>query len=94
MRHNPPSISGFALGAAPMSDFLGELLGAICGEAFGNAVERLVDHAPAWVLGLAFFAVVGLTVFLFVAVHWSLGLLGAAASVFLGFFWIIKLCFS
>jgi hypothetical protein len=71
----------------PMSDLLDEILEAIFGEATGD----LVDNAPTWVLCVAFLAAVGLTVFFFAAVHWSLGMLGTVASLCLGGLWVLKL---
>ena len=76
-----------------MSGPLDDIVEAICGEALGNVVDWFAENASAWVLGFAFFAAAGLTVLLFAAVHWSLGILGAMASVFFGFLWVLKLCF-
>lgn len=77
-----------------MSDLLGDIVEAICGEAIGNVVDRFVDSAPTWLLGLIFLAAAGLTVFLFAAVHWGLGVVGTVASVCLAALWVMKFRFG
>src|SRR5688500_16956092 len=80
--------------ATQMSGPLDDILEAIFRPIIEPVVDGVVDRAPTWVLGMAFVLATALTVYIFMAVHWSLGIVGAVASLCLGALWLVKLRFG